>query len=157
MLDYALFRNVLEELYSFYPKGKHYTELDSLKKQRFSDREKVMCYLAEHGMISMPCQKHIGGQISYAKAVITAHGIDFLQPDGGLSALNAPVIRIAPESLAGIIEAALSARNIPAEQRSVIKNALGIAGTEGVKIIVQRLINAGIAHAPDLVRMFTLP
>lgn len=39
----------------------------------------------------------------------------------------------------------------------LIKKSLGIAGSEGLKVIVQRLVDAGIAHTPDLMRLFTVP
>lgn len=157
MLDYAAFRLILEELYAHYPKGVGPNQIAGLMALPESEQEKTLCYLAEHGLITVPIHKSLGGGRSYGRVTITKGGIDFLQPDGGLSALTAPVIRIAPESLVSVIDQALAAHGATGEQRSIIKKSLGVAGSEGLKVIVQRLVDAGIAHAPDLIRLFTLP
>lgn len=157
MLDYAAFRHILEELYAHYPKGIGPNQIVSLTALPESEQEKTLCYLAEHGLVTVPIHKTLGGGRSYGRVTITKGGIDFLQPDGGLSALTAPVIRIAPESLVAIIDQVLVSRGASIEQRGFIKKSLGAAGSEGLKVIVQRLVDAGIAHTPDLMRLFTVP
>lgn len=104
----------------------------------------------------MPCKKHWGGQIAIGKVSITAKGIDFLEPDGGLTALAAPVIRLSPDSLVAILNEALAARDIPAEEKGVIRKMLESAGAEGLKTIVQDLVRAGIKYAPDLLRTLSM-
>lgn len=157
MLDYALIRQILEELYDVYPKALRRGELKCLQNTPHDATHKILFYLAEHNMLTMPVNNYLGGNRTIGRLTITKTGIDFIQPDGGLSMLAAPVIRIAPENITALIDTALTARNIPADQRGVIQKTLGVAGTEGVKTIVQRLIDAGITHSPDILRLFTLP
>jgi len=156
MVDYARIRMVLEELYLVYPKRVHYTELESLTPF-CGDYEKLLFYLYEHHMITFSAHMVAKGEMRLSRVSITARGIDFIQPDGGLSALAAPTIRISPENLIAAIDAALNSRNLTIEQRSLVQDALRVAGTEGIKTIVQRLVDAGLTHAPDILRLFTLP
>lgn len=156
MLNYAAFRHILEELYMSYPKGVSPSQIVSLCAIADNEQEKTLCYLAEHGLITVPVQKYLGGGRSYGRVTITKNGIDFLQPDGGLSALAAPVIRIAPESLIAVIDQALAAKGVSCEQRGLIKKSLGIAGAEALKVAVQRIISAGITYAPDITKLFPM-
>lgn len=156
MLNYARMRNALGELYEAYPDRLVYTQIKALAPLD-KEAEKLLFYMKESGLLEMSVSHAIGGGTRLGRIAITPRGIDFLQPDGGLSSLAAPVVRIAPESLASIIDAALAARDVPADQRSLVQKSLGIAGAEGVKTVVQRLIDAGIAHAPDILRLLTLP
>lgn len=153
MVDYDLIRRMLERLQDAYP-----DKVDGLYRME-SDEDKAVrhiAYMFEHGLIDVnPFSKNKRGY-NIGRARITAKGIDFLRPDGGLSALAAPTIRIAPESLISAIDAALVDRNVPAGDRSLIQKTLGIAGPEGIKQIVTRLIDAGITHAPDLLSLFRL-
>lgn len=154
MIDYSLIRAMLERLREAYP-GK----VDGLYKLAPDEGKAVqhLAYLREHGLIEISISRDKLGNYNISRAAITAKGIDFLQPDGGLSALAAPTIRIAPESLIAIIDAALASRNVSAEDRSLIQKGLGVAGPEAVKVCVKRLIEAGIAHAPDLLALLRLP
>lgn len=154
MLDYALFRSILEELSEVYPRGLHPNDLVCMKTLSVIEKGKPLAYLCEHRLITMGLQ-YRGKQPVYGKATITMRGIDFLQPDGGLSALNAPTIRIAPESLIAMIDASLAARNVPAEERGIISEALGVAKTEGLSIVLNRLIDAGLTCWQDIFKGFT--
>lgn len=120
MIDYALIRQILERLYAVYPA----TE-EGIWKIDPNENKCVqhLSYLAEHGMISVPISRDKKGNYSIGRAKITSRGIDFLQPDGGLSALAAPIIRISPDSITALIDAALITRNVPADQRSVIQKS----------------------------------
>jgi len=152
MVDYDLIRRMLERLQDAYP-----DKVDGLYRMEPDEDKAVqhIAYMLEHGLIDVALSKNKRGY-NIGRARITAKGIDFLRPDGGLSALAAPTIRIAPESLISAIDAALADRNVSADERNLIQKVLGIAGPEGIKQIVTRLIDAGITHAPDLLSLFRL-
>ena len=156
-LDYELIRHILNELLSVYPNKLHRTQLRSLNglPQGYSD--KILSYLSEHNLINIDMMSHFGsgGGIIFGKMAITAKGIDFLQPDGGLSSLTADVIRIVPDNIISIIDAALASRGLSVERRTTIQKSLGIAGTTALKTIVQRIIDAGITYIPDIGKLFS--
>lgn len=153
MLDYGLIRKILEQLREAYP-----GRVDGLYKLDPDEDKAIrhLAYLEQHRLIDITITQDKRGNYRISRGTITAQGIDFLQPDGGLSALAAPTIRIAPESLIAIIDTALASRNVSAEDRTLIQKGLGVAGPEAVKACVQRLIGAGIAHAPDLLSLLRL-
>lgn len=154
--DYALMRLVLGELSAHFPRRVDWRRLPSLSNLQIDYMLAFLAYLHEHGLIEFEIHKALGGYMTPGRLKITAKGLDFLQPDGGLSALAAPVIRIAPASIVAIIDEALAARGISSGERSVIKKGLGVAGEEGIRAVVGRLVEAGIAHAPDVLRIFGL-
>lgn len=153
MLDYSLIRTILERLQEAYP-----GRVDGLYKLGDDEDKAIrhLAYLEQHRLIDITITQDKRGGYRISRGTITARGIDFLQADGGLSALAAPTIRIAPESLITVIDAALAERNVSAEERCLIQKGLGVAGPEAVKACVQRLIEAGIAHAPDLLALLRL-
>lgn len=152
-LDYALLRGILSPLAEAYPRKLRMSQIPCLVEYGIRRADAPLFYLYEHEMIDMAYQRMLG-QLAIGRINITAKGLDFLRPDGGLSALAAPVIRIAPDSIIAIIDAALARRGVSGEERSAIKKSLGIAGDEGIRAVVGKLVEAGIAHAPDLMRLF---
>ena len=153
MIDYNLIRKMLGRLQEVYP-----DRVDGLWRMEPDEDKSVrhIAYMREHGLIEAAHFSKDKRGYNIGRIRITAKGIDFLSPDGGLSALAAPTIRIAPESLISVIDAALANRNVSTDDRSLIQKALGVAGPEGVKQLVTRLIDAGIMHAPDLLSLFRL-
>jgi hypothetical protein len=105
-------------------------------------------------MIVSSVTKRKDNSVDIASGRITEKGIDFLQPDGGLSALAAPVIRITPENLTALVDAALEKRGVSQEEQSIIRKSLEEAGPEAMRVIVQRLIDAGCTHMPKLLNIF---
>lgn len=154
-LDYALLRGILSTLAEAYPQKLRISQIPCLVEYGIRRADAPLAYLYEHGMIDMACQRMLG-QLAIGRIIITARGLDFIRPDGGLSSLAAPVIRIAPDSIIAIIDEALTRRGVSGEERSAIKKSLGIAGEEGIRTVVGKLVEAGIAHAPDLLRIFGL-
>lgn len=156
MLDYALFRSILEELRNVYPAKLHPNDISCLKEVSTDKRDKVIAYLSEHGLINVrmdPVRR--GSQAVWSRAAITMRGIDFLEPDGGLSALAAPTIRIAPESLIAIIDEALARNNVSEAERSAVQEGLRVAGKAGLESAVGKIVDVLVEHAPGFVtRLF---
>ena len=160
MLDYALFRTLLEELANVYPERMLVENISCLQNMPQKERDMLLTYLAEHALIyaeKMPYRR--GNKTLWYPVKIKAKGIDFLQIDGGLSALYAPIVRIAPESLVAAIDQALVKHNIPKEERGKIQKwLLNTAGTAVIQEIVKKLIgygteiNLGIEYLRDLVK-----
>lgn len=152
-IDYAFIRARLKKLYQHYP-ARIPTPWRGIRNDDDDAVPRHMCYMLEHGLIAASITRTRNGDYTISRTSITAKGIDFIQPDGGLSALAAPVIRIAPDSMIAIIDQALAARGITQEERSAIKKGLGIAGEEGIRAVVGKLVEAGIAYAPSIGHLF---
>lgn len=153
-IDYEFIRAILERLDREYPArvAKPWgDESDDVKIVRH------ISYLVDHGLVLASITADKKGNYNISRVQITPKGIDFLLPDGGLSALTAPLIRITPDSLSALVDAVLETRNVPAEERSLVKKALGIAGTDALTTITRRLIEAGLNATTDLLGLFRLP
>lgn len=145
-LDYALIRDILILLKDAYPKRGNPWGLAA--SHGYSEEQILghVAYLGETQHINGGYQQALGGNFLRGKAKITEKGINFLEPDGGLAALTAPVIRIAPESFTALIDAAIAASSIPAKERSRIRKILETAEAETIKTVVQKLISAGLSN-----------
>lgn len=153
-IDYEFIRTVLERLDREYPArvAKPWgDEPDDAKIIRH------LSYMVEHGLVLASITVDKNDNYNISRVQITPKGIDFLLPDGGLSALTAPIIRITPDSLNTLIDAVMESRSIPSAERSLVKKALGIAGAEGLTVIVRRLIEAGLNSTADLLSLCRLP
>ena len=155
-MDKEFLRTVLVTLKECYP-GKTYAVYE------MADENKMLShlrYLDEYELIDSGV--HIiddvhseGVNYSLGGAKITARGLDYLAEDGGLAAeLGTVTIRLHSTTIQDLIEIALAQRDLPAEKRTAIQNALATASTETVKALTTRLIDAAIKHTPDVWGLF---
>ena len=148
-VDFALIQDILIELRHIYPqKVRNFARDIRFDPAHYYD---VLHYLKEHGCIDLETTHTLGEPKQQIVSIgITAKGIDFLEPNGGLSALNAPMIRITPDSFISIIDAILKDKNAPTKERGLIRKALESASTETMREILHLLINEGAKHVPDI-------
>ena len=109
-------------------------------------------YLREHGMVTFYTSDFMDGSRNTYNIAITAKGIDFLEDDGGLSAILGTVtVKLHEDTLRQLIEAKLSATNIPEEQKSSILKALRDAPGETTKQLITKLVDLGMENAPKAI------
>ncbi len=109
-------------------------------------------YLRELGLVTLAASDFLDGSKKIHHATITAKGIDFLEDDGGVSAILGTVtIKLHEETLRQLIEAKLQAANIPDEQKSGILKALREAPGETTKLLITKLVDLGMENAPKAV------
>lgn len=156
IIDFALVRAILERLQQVYPESdKEIWTMEPNPKKCIQHLQ----YMQESGLIQAGIQRGmpnpVTGEARYfvSDTRITTRGIDFLRPDGGVTALSGPVVRIAPDSLVALVDTVLAERQVPAEERGAVAKALSIAAPEAIKDVVHRLISLGITHAPDLLAL----
>lgn len=105
-----------------------------------------MLYLEEHGLICSGITKH-NESFSYNQKniSITAKGIDFIQRDGGLSAiLNVQTIKFHRDTVL-VIEDLIAISNMTEAQKNKAKSTLGEMSSEALKTVVQTITTAGLS------------
>ena len=151
-LNRRLQLSILQELKEKYPASYPLQSLICYSEdQNFTGN---IIYLLEHNLIDgerhYPRDKpHPTPQLYSAK--ITAHGLDFLEDDGGLRAiLNKITIKIDSDDLQQIISARLDKEGVPKNQKQKILNTIKSLPDDGIKTVITRLINLGLDKTPDI-------
>jgi hypothetical protein len=145
-LNRAMQRRILEELRDAYPDGIDFQSRTDFIDQDFQGN---LFYLREHGLIDGPGGEDLDGPPTIAWASITAPGLDFLEADGGLSAiLKTVIVRLDGESILPILEKIVAASNLPPEEKkSMAQKLRGLPG-KILETLILKSIEAGIEH-PD--------
>ncbi|RUT26844.1 hypothetical protein C0V97_03965 [Asaia sp. W19] len=116
-----------------------------------------LIYLQGHGL----CQAASGQSANTASAAnattpepifkITAKGLDFLQDDGGLSAiLNVVTVRFEADTLRALIAAKIDASSEPEEKKAKAKSLLSAVKEEGLKQLTSKVVGEGLSSLPHI-------
>jgi hypothetical protein len=152
-LNRSLQLSILKELKDKYPISYPLQELGCYHENQ--DFNGNLIYLSEHKLIegevhyprkqALPCP-----QMFTAK--ITAHGLDFLEDDGGLRAiLNKITVKLDSDDLQALISARLNRDNVPEEKKKEILNTIKSLPSDGIKTIYNRLLNLALDNTPDVI------
>ncbi|RUR51400.1 hypothetical protein [Vreelandella populi] len=155
MNDREYQRYLLEKLNDEYPD--FYPEM--FNPEDLKSRQSInLHYLEEHGLVEIERRRkeyltHTAPQITarYIKspitgrAKITAKGRDFLENDGGLSAvLGTVTVRIHADTIRDLVDAKIiESSSIPEEEKPALRAALKSMKEEGLKQMTTRLISLG--------------
>ncbi|MGH9869712.1 MAG: hypothetical protein ACREAA_16305 [Candidatus Polarisedimenticolia bacterium] len=135
MLDRDLQRELLTKLREAYPE---FLDLSTHERFKETDLHKNAFYLVEHGLVEPVAQRIdvMGAPSMIFTARITAQGLDFLEEDGGLSAMLGTVtVRLAPDTLKALLEARVDASALPAAEKATLKSKIRqMAGTAVEKV-----------------------
>lgn len=144
-------RKILEILLKSYPArlpidawNEIYTMFDG--PDQHYDYYANLLYLEEHELIKSGITK-VSHSFMYSQQdiFITAKGIDFIQQDGGLSAiLNVQTIKFHRDAVI-VLEDLIAMSNMTNEQKEKAKSTLGEMSTEALKTAVQAATTAGIS------------
>ena len=86
---------------------------------------------------------------------ITAKGLDFLEDDGGLSAiLGAITVKLDPDDLRALIAARIEESDLPTEQKASLSHAMGTLSTQALGEMTKRLVNEAVDQSPAVLRLF---
>jgi hypothetical protein len=111
-------------------------------------------YLKEQGLVEGSLSLTLGQAVIFQGAKITAQGLDFLADDGGISAILGTVtVRLHADSIKELLLAKVESSSAPAEKKSWLKKQLDTASSETIKKIVGTVLDEGVKHAPDLLRL----
>lgn len=114
---------------------------------------KNLHYLAGHGLVELrtnPDRPRSNGPSGIVQARITAKGLDFLEDDGGLSAILGTVtVRLHADTIRDLIEAKIvESKDVPEEDKPGMIAALKGMREEGLKQLTQRVVGYGLDQAP---------
>jgi hypothetical protein len=147
MLDRAVQRQILELL------RKHYPRTAIPVRELELDREIAatnLRYLEEHGLCKSGVKIGARGDIAFGESTITAAGLDFLEDDGGLSAiLGVVTVKLHADTIRDLIGAKIEASTMPAEEKSKLRKVLAGLSEAGLREATTELVKIGLNHLPD--------
>ena len=140
-------REMLEKLMAGYP------GLVDVQSWKYPNLSAELCYLHEHNLAEVTFSKEITRQIRppiFAK--LTAKGVDFLQQDGGLSAiLGVVTIKLHDDTIKDLIESKIMASNLSQPDKHRYLDALRELPAETTKHLVLRLVDMGLKHGEEAI------
>jgi hypothetical protein len=152
LLDRDFQRTILEKLAAIYPAVAQPAELGAdVDDPRWAFN---VMYLSEHRLVEATVSKVMGSRVPMIPIVrINAAGIDFLQDDGGLSAiLGVVTVRFEAETIKQLIDARLEASGLPEKEKSAIRSKLRELGGDALKEVTKRLLGAALDHWPEAIQ-----
>lgn len=146
-LDREMQRKMLECLRDSYP---NHVEDQFIPGHEDKDYMGTLNYLHEHGLIDALESRTLDSPHDLFDPRITAKGLDFLEDDGGLSAiLNTVTVRFEADTLRALLTAKLEeAPGDPAEKAKA-KGLLSSLSGEALKELVHQLVGVAVAKAPE--------
>lgn len=150
MLDRQLQRTLLERMAEVYPLP---WDMDGVLGQ--VDElilQANLAYLAEHDLITDALRIGVDRSVAFAAPAITAHGMDFLEDDGGLTAiLGVVTIKIHDETVRKLLEVHIAGLQGSDDEKSMLRRTLdGLLPAAG-KAVLERLVGLGVDHLPTTV------
>lgn len=131
----------------------------------FDDRsvQRNLIYLAEHGLIEARGTRYLGpggsgerpifnswdGKVEIGGVRATAAGMDFLEQDGGLSAiLGVVTVRMHQDTLRELLHARVSASELPPEEKATVLERLKSLPAKSIEMVSEKLLERAIDNAP---------
>ena len=131
MLDRALQRQILELLREHYPRGAIPVRDLELGEERAAAN---LRYLEEHGLCESGVTSGVDGYLAFGSSTITAAGLDFLEDDGGLSAiLSVVTVKLHADTIRSLIDAKIETSSMPTEEKSKLRKILANLSESGLK------------------------
>jgi len=148
MLDRELQRELLTSMAEHYPRAWDFR--DYLRQIPACDEQKLAAnlqYLDEHGLAKSGLRIGVGGNLEFSLPQITAHGMDFLQDDGGLSAiLGVVTIRLHDDTIKSLVEAKIRESDLPQTEKSRLASAVRALPAEVTKHLTLKLVDIGLTQ-----------
>ena len=147
-LDRGMQRRILLELRAVYP----LSTSNLLQDMPAADAQFYfnLSYLNEHGLIEARIGISLDQRISWGGATITAKGLDFLEEDGGLSAiLGVVTIKLHAETVRSLIEMKIDASTATEAEKSSLKAHLRKLPATALQLASTDLMRMGLQHLPD--------
>ena len=130
------------------PQFDHFVDLQHEDRLGFerADMDFQLAYLEEHGLVEC---KRAGMDRIIIMARITAKGLDFLEEDGGLSAiLGVVTIRLHDDTIKELIAQKILESDLAQPDKRRYLDALRELPAETTKHVVLKLVDMGLAAGP---------
>ena len=110
-------------------------------------------YLHEHGLIEGTAVR--SRDPVFAPRTITALGLDFLEDDGGLSAILGTVtIKFDPDDLRSLMAERVESSDLPAEERNRLAHVMRSLPEQALRDLITRLVNESVTRWPEALQLF---
>lgn len=149
MLDRAVQRLILNELAEIYP---YRVETDALEARIGPEPYGYnLSYLIEHGLVDSQSIDYMDGGMDFHPPKITAKGLDFLQDDGGLSAiLNTVTVRLHDDTIRRLLLDRVEKSDEPPSVKERLKEAIRSAPASALSQVAGEAVAAGVERLPDI-------
>lgn len=153
LLDRKLQNEILNQAANHYPSAMvigRKPEFKDLDSQRLTAN---LLYLEENLLIKPKSfSRSIDGSVTLMGVQITHKGLDFLQDDGGLSAiLNVVTIKFEADTLKAILTSKINSADIEDEKKSELMKAVEELPAEGLRHVMTRVLDKGMDNIPHLI------
>jgi hypothetical protein len=149
MIDRTTQREVLEQLRDAFPAFLTFTA-DSDERQKLAAN---LAYLGQHGLIIDGIKISLDGHAHFGASTITARGIDFLEDDGGLSAILGTVtVKLHADTIRFIFEEKIEQSGLPPEEKSALRKHLADLPATALQAGMTQLVKLGAEHLPDAIQ-----
>lgn len=156
MMDKELRKDMLIELRKFYPQETGCTAFIYLFCRDKEDVEKCsnkllfnLNYLIEHKLIDATYELlNVNQKRPLPKTIcINAAGLDFLEDDGGLSAvLNTITVKFDADNIRELLAQGLLKTDLPDEKKGLLKKAIDGASSTALQTVTTKLVEMGMSH-----------
>ena len=121
-------------------------EWDKAAERRYAAN---MVYLDEHGLVESEITFGINGHCMFGLPRITANGMDFLEQDGGLSAiLGAVTVKLHGDTLTELIGQRIALSDLSQPDKKRLIDQLRALPGETIKHLTLKLVDTGRANWP---------
>lgn len=153
-LDRELQRKLLEELREHYP-APHYTNRMAHLHTNPRHLMANAAYLIEHDLVAgeLRMTSSGGGDFMPTRLVLTAKGLDFLEDDGGLTAiLGTLTVRLHADSIRDLLVARIEAAEMEDSVKSQLIAQVKSLPAKGLESMVAGLAKEGLARLPNAIQ-----
>jgi len=149
-IDRHLQRELLERMREAYPEGVNI--FGNLPFGHVAMKLAAnLTYLEQHGLCDAGIHWNMSGGFGTTYQKITARGIDFLEQDGGISAiLGTVVVKLHADTLRDLIVDHIQKADLPAaEKRTLLKQVTNLSEA-GLRMATTDLFQEGLHRIPDV-------
>lgn len=145
-LNRELQRELLSRMSEVYPRGVFFNDLPGEVPEKILN----LLYLADHGLCDSGLIPSLGGNYTASESIITARGLDFLEDDGGLSAvLGTVTVKLHGDTIRELLASKIEALDLPAAEKKSLRSQLATLPATALQGATLYLVQAGLSHLPD--------
>lgn len=144
-------REILLQLREVYPT---HTSFSADTEEEARELAVNLKYLEEHGLCIADVK--VSPDVPFIRLIqlgacsITAKGLDFLEDDGGFSAiLDVVTVKLHADTIRDLIGEKIEATAMPPEEKSALKRRLGGLSQKALEVATTDLVRTGLDHLPD--------
>jgi hypothetical protein len=149
-INHALQRDLLMLLRDVYPERLH--EIPQIPEVSWESMCANLKYLEAHDLCESGLHEQGDGGFVWGGPSLTAKGLDYLEDDGGLSAiLNVVTVKLHADTIRALLDAQIDASPIAPEEKSALKRLVSGLSQTALQAATTELVKTGLQHIPNVV------